>query len=71
MKDRKIFSINEFRGLDTESKQLKVSPARATLGENFVIESGTLRTRKGFVTTREIILGEEEKILGSHEYNGV
>ena len=41
------------------------------MGENFVIESGTLRTRKGFVTTREIILGEEEKILGSHEYNGV
>lgn len=70
MKDRKIFSINEFRGLDTESKQLKVSPARATLGENFVIDSGTLKTRKGFVTTREIILSEGEKILGSHEYNG-
>lgn len=70
MKERKIYTINDFKGLDTENKQTKVSPARATKGENFVIDSNTIKTRKGLITAKEILLQANEKILGSYKYQG-
>ncbi len=44
-KEKKVFSIKNFRGLDKENKLLKVADFRASDGENFVIDSETLKTR--------------------------
>jgi len=46
VKDRKIYALNNFRGLDKENKPLKVASFRATEGKNFVIDSKTLKTRQ-------------------------
>lgn len=45
VKEKKVFPFSDFRGLDRESKPLKVHPSRATSGVNFQIDSGTLKTR--------------------------
>ncbi len=47
-KDRLVFSFSNFRGLDTENKQIKVEPFRASYGYNFYSESNTLKTRPAF-----------------------
>lgn len=44
-KEKKVFSIKNFRGLDKENKLLKVADFRASDGENFIIDSETLKTR--------------------------
>lgn len=48
IKERKIYGLVNFRGLDKENKPLKVSPFRAVDGENFIIDSETLKTRPAF-----------------------
>lgn len=48
IKDRKVFGLKGFRGLDTENKPLKVAPFRAVDGKNFIIDSETLKTRPSF-----------------------
>lgn len=48
IKERKIYGLVNFRGLDKENKPLKVSPFRAADGENFIIDSETLKTRPAF-----------------------
>lgn len=48
LKDRKIFGLRNFRGMDTENKPLKVAPFRAVDGKNFIIDSETLKTRPAF-----------------------
>ena len=54
IKDRKIFSLKNFRGLDKENKPLKVAPFRASDGYNFIIDSDTLKTRPAFRLQNEI-----------------
>ena len=48
VKSRQLFSLKNFRGLDKDSKPLKVAPFRATDGKNFVIDSDTLKTRPSY-----------------------
>ncbi len=48
IKDRKVYGLVNFRGLDKENKPLKVSPFRASDGKNFIIDSETLKTRPAF-----------------------
>lgn len=48
IKDRKVYGLVNFRGLDKENKPLKVSPFRAADGKNFIIDSETLKTRPAF-----------------------
>lgn len=48
MKQRSVFALRNFRGLDKENKLLKVQPYRATDGYNFYIDSETLKTRPSF-----------------------
>lgn len=50
MKERKVFEIGNFRGIDKESKPLKVASFRASDGYNFIIDSETLKTRPAFVS---------------------
>ena len=52
MKDKNVFSLNNFVGLDKENKPLKVELFRASDGENFIIDSNTLKTRPGIVQNR-------------------
>jgi len=49
MKQRSVFALRNFRGLDKENKLLKVQPFRATDGYNFFIDSETLKTRPSFL----------------------
>ena len=48
-KQRKVFAMRNFLGLDKENKPLKVASFRASDGYNFQIDSETLKTREGFV----------------------
>lgn len=48
IKDRKVYGLVNFRGLDKENKPLKVAPFRASDGKNFIIDSETLKTRPAF-----------------------
>lgn len=53
VKDRKLFPFKNFLGLDTENKNLKVSTFRASAGHNFIIDSGTLKTRHAVTYKKE------------------
>jgi hypothetical protein len=48
VKPRQVFNLNNFRGLDKDSKPLKVAPFRATDGKNFFIDSETLKTKPSY-----------------------
>jgi hypothetical protein len=52
-KQRNIFALKNFRGLDKENKLLKVQPYRATDGFNFIIDSETLKTRPSFTMSHD------------------
>lgn len=58
MKDRKILKLNNFKGLDTENKELKISPQMVSFGYNFEVEKGTLKTRRGLVSEEKQYLKE-------------
>lgn len=73
IKERRLFSLSNFRGLDTENKPIKVAPYRATDGENFIIDSDTLKTRPALVHD-EILpfaLESDEKIVAWHDYGTI
>ncbi len=67
-KERKIFNIGGFRGLDTENKPDKVEPFRATSGKNFIIENDSLKTRPSLVN--EKIYPVDGNIIGSFLFFG-
>lgn len=70
-KERKLFVLNEFRGLDTQNKQLKVDKNRASFGYNFYSNSKTLKTRPAFVMKQDIpfFLESGDFVIGWYYYN--
>ena len=46
--NRKIFALNDFRGVDYASSPLEVKPYRATDMANLLLRDGMLKKRKGF-----------------------
>ena len=72
-KSRNVYSVENFRGLDKENKPLKVEHFRAADGENFIIDSGTLKTRPAFRYLGETLfhLEENEEILGWFVYRNI
>lgn len=73
IKDRKVFSLSQFRGLDKENKPIKVAPFRATDGYNFMIDSGTLKTRPAIKmhTNPNFYLASGDKIIAWQYYDGI
>jgi hypothetical protein len=73
IKERKVFALKNFRGLDKENKLLKVSPFRAADGYNFFIDSETLKTRPSFTYKEEpnFFLEDEDYIIDWYNFNGV
>jgi len=71
-KQRKVFAMRNFLGLDKENKALKVAPFRASDGYNFQIDSQTLKTREGFVIDSfiESDLASNESVIDWYEYKG-
>lgn len=72
-KQRKVFAMQNFLGLDKENKPLKVAPFRASDGYNFEIDSQTLKTRKGFVVDEYIKadMATGDSVVEWYEYQGV
>ena len=72
-KARKTYSIKNFRGLDKENKPLKVASFRASDGQNFKIDSETLKTRPAFKHTEDTLIDfeEGEAIIDWYEYGVV
>lgn len=48
-KQRQVYAMRNFLGLDKENKPIKVEPYRASDGYNFKIDSMTLKTRDSFI----------------------
>ena len=71
VKERKNFSLSNFRGLDKENKPLKVAPFRAVDGENFIIDSETLKTRPGFKYFNTPINLEDNEIIDFYNFRGL
>lgn len=71
-KTRSAYGVENFRGLDKENKPLRVENFRASDGYNFMIDSGTLKTRPAFRYDRDALfnLDEGEKIIGWFAYKG-
>ena len=71
-KQRKVFAMRNFLGLDKENKALKVAPFRASDGYNFQIDSQTLKTREGFVIDSyiEADLATTDYVIDWYEYKG-
>jgi hypothetical protein len=69
-KQRRVFAISNFRGIDKENKPLKVQPFRATDGKNFIIDSNTLKTRPSFEmdTVPSFYLEEGEYLIDWHQF---
>lgn len=74
-KPKKVFSLANFRGIDTENKPSKVASFRASDGYNFVIESDVLRTRPAFRFKKEFMsqlnLEENDFIIDWYEYKNI
>lgn len=72
IKNRKLFVMQNFLGLDKENKPLKVAPFRASDGYNFEIDSQTLKTREGFVVDSyiEADLPANKSVIDWQEYKG-
>jgi hypothetical protein len=70
IKDRKVFSISKFRGLDKENKLLKVASFRATNGKNFIIDSSTLKTRPAIKYKKDpiFVLESDDYIIDFHSF---
>jgi len=54
VKERRVFSLSNFRGLDTESKPIKVLKNRASEGKNFYSDSLTIKSRPAFKMEKEV-----------------
>lgn len=72
-KQRKVFAMRNFLGLDKENKPLKVASFRASDGYNFQIDSETLKTREGFVIDSfiETNLPSGASVIDWYEYKNV
>ena len=68
-KDREIFNIGGFRGLDTENPKDKVASFRATNGKNFQIDSNALKTRPGLINDK--VYNVDGNIIGMFVWNGL
>lgn len=66
-KQREIFNIGGFRGLDTENSLDTVEKYRAADGYNFQIASNKLKTRPGLVNDTHFIIGNKH-IVGVHKW---
>lgn len=73
VKERRVFSLKDFRGLDKENKALKVKPFRASDGHNFIIESNSLKTRPAFKMKGLLpfVVEEGDYIIDWHVFNGI
>lgn len=71
VKERKNFGLSNFRGLDKENKPLKVAPFRAVDGENFIIDSETLKTRPGFKYFNTPLNLEDNEIIDFYNFRGL
>lgn len=73
IKDRKVFVLNNFQGLDKENVPQKVASFRASDGENFIIDSKSLKTRPAFKYHRKpaFDLETDDYIIGWHQYDVV
>ncbi len=73
VKERKVFALKDFRGLDKENKLLKVAPFRAADGYNFLIDSNTLKTRPSLTYKEEpnFFLEANDYIIDWYEFKGV
>ena len=73
VKQRNIFALKNFRGLDKENKLLKVEPYRATDGFNFKIDSNVLKTRPSldFIKEPPFILASNNYVIDFYEYGEV
>jgi len=72
-KEKKVFSINNFRGLDKENKLLKVANFRASDGQNFIIDSETLKTRPA-ITHKDTLpfdIEVADKFVASYKFREV
>ena len=71
-KDRKIFSLQSFRGLDKENKPLKVAPFRASDGYNFILDSDVLKTRPAFKINEALpfVLVTDEFLIDWYDFRG-
>lgn len=72
-KQRNIFAIKNFRGLDKENKLLKVEPYRATDGFNFKIDSNVLKTRPSldFIKEPPFTFTTNDYLIDFYEYGQV
>ncbi len=66
-KQREIFNIGGFRGLDTENSLDTVEKYRAVDGYNFQIASNKLKTRPGLVNDTHFVIGNKH-IVGVHKW---
>lgn len=73
MKQRNVFALRNFRGLDKENKLLKVQPYRATDGYNFYIDSETLKTRPSFspLINPSFYLESGDYLIDWYNYGGI
>ena len=73
VKDKKVFSLRNFRGLDKENKLLKVEKSSASDGYNFLIDSETLKTRPALKYKEEpaFFLTEDDYIIDWYNLGGV
>lgn len=70
IKDRKLYSLKNFRGIDKENKPLKVEPFRAADGNDFILDSGTIKTRPAIKYLKEpsFVLEQDDFIIDWHEF---
>jgi hypothetical protein len=73
VKERKVFGINEFRGIDSDSKPIRVNPVRASYGQDFMIEGKSAKTRPAFQYDSDLpfSLAENEHFIDWYLYDGI
>ena len=52
--NKKVLSLNDFRGVDYASSPLEVKPYRATDMANLILQDGMLKKRNGFKQLKKI-----------------
>ena len=72
-KKRRVFSYDGFLGMDTENKKIKVAKHRAADGKNFIIDSGTLKTRPSLAFHDElnVFIHSQDKLIDVYSYKDV
>ena len=72
-KQKNVYSVDVFRGLDKENKLTKVEPFRASDGKNFIIDSDTLKTRPAVKYSDEIpfTIESNDFVIDWYEFRNV